>query len=536
LSHGFDSKSGKIVVLSSEQLVAVVNKYLNAHPSYDFLVPRKPKKELTMGKLSLSRMACIVSVFSAVAVAASPAITTFKALVKFDWNNGDAPYGGLVPGIDGNFYGTTAYGGADCSGGYDCGTVFRITPKGELAKLHSFCSQANCADGAQPDGGLVQAIDGNFYGTTRLGGANGYGTVFKITSNGQLTTLHSFNPTNNGFYPYAALIQGTDGNFYGTTAGQQGQNPNCSNDACGTVFKITPSGKLTTLHSFNFTDGAFPTAALVQGTDSNFYGTTAKGGGNGNPYCCGTVFEITPAGKLTTLHSFCSEANCTDGLNPYAAFNGNFYGTTVGGGLYDWGTVFRITPLGKLTTLYSFCSQTNCTDGKGPAAGLVQATDGNFYGTTFEGSANYDGTVFKITPSGKLTTLHTFDSTNGATPFAALVQGTDGNFYGTTTAGGNKVSHCYNGACGTVFSLSVGLGRFVETQPTSGKVGATILILGNNLRSATSVSFNVTAATFEVVSSTEIKTGVPTGATTGFVTVTTAKRTLKSNVVFRVTK
>jgi uncharacterized repeat protein (TIGR03803 family) len=250
----------------------------------------------------LSKTACIVSVFTAVVVAASPAATTFKTLVKFDLTNGSDPYGGLVQGIDGNFYGTTYNGGADsssCNNGYGCGTVFIITPKGKLVTLYSFCSKATCADGASP-AGLVQAIDGNFYGTTVIGGAKGYGTVFKITSKGQLTTLHSFNPINfnpinNGFHPAAALVQGTDGNFYGTTAGfnQYGQNPNCSNDACGTAFKITPSGKLTTLHRFNFTDGAFPNAPLLQGTDGNFYGTTNDGGGNGTPPCCGTVFELT---------------------------------------------------------------------------------------------------------------------------------------------------------------------------------------------------------------------------------------------------
>jgi uncharacterized repeat protein (TIGR03803 family) len=495
-----------------------------------------------MRMLSLWKMVCIVSVFSIVPVVASPATTIFKTLVKFDLTNGADPSDRLVQSIDGNFYGTTFDGGSDTSGcgGVGCGTVFRITPKGKLETLYSFCSQATCADGAQPVGGLVQAIDGNFYGTTEIGGTNGYGTIFKITSRGQLTTLHSFNPTNNGFYPYAALVQGTDGNFYGTTAGQQGQNSNCSNDACGTVFKITPSGKLTTLHRFNFTDGAFPTAALLQGTDGNFYGTTNKGGRNGSPYCCGTVFEISPAGKLTTLHRFCSKADCTDGLTPYAALvqvaNGNFYGTTVGGGLYDWGTVFRITPSGKLTTLYSFCSRTNCADGQGPAAGLVQATDGNFYGTTFEGGAYGRGTLFKITPSGKLTILHSFDSTDGATPIEALVQGTDGNFYGTTSAGGDKVSHCSDGGCGTVFSLSVGLGRFVETLPTSGKVGTAVKILGTDLTGATSVKFNGKAAAFKVVSASLITTTIPTGATTGTVDVTTPKGTLKSNIVFRVTK
>jgi uncharacterized repeat protein (TIGR03803 family) len=183
-----------------------------------------------------------------------------------------------------------------------------------------------------------------------------------------------------------------------------------------------------------------------------------------------------------------------------------------------------MTPSGTLTTLHSF----DGTDGSFPAASLVQATDGHFYGTTYYGGANGDGTVFKITPSGALTTLHSFDNMDGGNPSAALVQATNGKFYGTTSDGGA------NGD-GTVFSLSVGLDPFVETQPTSGKVGAAVKILGTDLTGTTSATFNGTAATFTVVSSSEIKTTLPTGATTGTVEVTTPNGTLKSNVVFRVT-
>jgi uncharacterized repeat protein (TIGR03803 family) len=234
------------------------------------------------------------------------------------------------------------------------------------------------------------------------------------------------------------------------------------------VFKITLTGTLTTLHSFDSTDGDAP-RALVQGTDGNFYGTTTQGGANGY----GTVFKITPSGKLTTLDSFAP---------------------------------------------YGF-----------PEATLVLATDGNFYGTTSSGGTEGDGTIFKITPSGKLTTLHTFDGTDGAEIAAALVQDTNGTFYGTAPFGGANND-------GTVFSLSVGLGPFVETQPTSGKVGAAVKILGTDLTGATSVTFNGTVAVFKVVSASLITTNVPTGATTGTVEVTTPKGTLKSNVVFRVTK
>jgi uncharacterized repeat protein (TIGR03803 family) len=279
------------------------------------------------------------------------------------------------------------------------------------------------------------------------------------------------------------------------------------------------------LHSFDSTDGAGPEAALIQATDGNFYGTTSGGG----VHASGTVFKITPAGKLTTLYSFCSQTNCPDGANPIAgliqATDGNFYGTATQGGANGGGTLFKITPTGKLTTLHTF----DGTDGFNPEATLVLATDGNLYGTTCCGGVDGDGTIFKITPSGKLTALHTFDGTDGEFTAQALVQDTNGKFYGTAPDGGAKSD-------GTVFSLSVGLGPFVETQPTSGKVGTPVKILGTDLTGATSVTFNGTAVVFKVVSASLITTKVPPGATTGTVEVKTPKGTLKSNVVFRVTK
>jgi uncharacterized repeat protein (TIGR03803 family) len=288
------------------------------------------------------------------------------------------------------------------------------------------------------------------------------------------------------------------------------------------VFKITLSGTFTTLHSFDSTDGDAPRGP-VQATDGNFYGTTNQGGAHGG----GTVFKITPSGKLTTLYNFCSRSGCTDGEAPLAGVvqgtDGNFYGTATAGGANGYGTVFKITPSGKLTTLGSFGPFGY------PESTPVQATDGNFYGTTSSGGTEGYGTIFKITPSGKLTTLHTFDGTDGAEIAAGLVQDTNGKFYGTAPYGGANND-------GTVFSLSVGLGPFVETQPTAGKVGAAVKVLGTDLIGATSVTFNGTAAVFKVVSASLITTDVPTGATTGTVEVTTPKGTLKSNVAFRVTK
>jgi uncharacterized repeat protein (TIGR03803 family) len=394
--------------------------------------------------------------------AGAPPAPMFTTIYSFDNTDGSSPQG-LVQGTDGNFYGTTTVGGANWSCNYGCGTVFKVNPSGigPLTSLHSF----DKTDGANPYAGLVQGTDGNLYGTTYTGGANnvcgeynnqGCGTVFKITPSGKLTTLHNFNGTD-GSYPEAGLAQGADGNFYGTT--NEG-GLHCAPYGCGTIFKITASGTLTTLHSFGGRDGDYPFAALVQGADGNFYGTTDQGGANNSNG--GTIFKITPNGKLTTLHSF----DITDGASPVAglvqATNGNFYGTTFSGGAgtacksdTGCGTVFKITPNGKLTMLYSFCSQRHCTDGYEPLARLAQATNGNFYGTTYTGGANDNcngygcGTVFKITPNGKLTTLHSFDGTDGSWVGQPLVQDTNGKFYGTASGGANNY--------GTVFSLSVGL-------------------------------------------------------------------------------
>jgi len=475
-----------------------------------------------MTKLSRWRKGCSIFLLCATTTIASLAqtVTTF---VNFNGINGAYPYcSPLLQGIDGNLYGTTYAGGdVTCNAPVGCGTIFRIAPTGKLTTVYTF----HGADGAGPDGGLIQAMSGDFYGTTYYGGTYNGGTVFKITSAGALTTLHNFDNTN-GYYPYGGLIQAANGNFYGTT-GYGGAYD------YGTVFQITRAGTLTTLHSFNLKDGALPQAGLVQAINGNFYGTTYYGGA----YDAGTVFRMTPQGTLTTLHSF----ERTDGYYPYAALvqsnSGNFYGTTWEGGTSTncsdgCGTLFEITAQGILTMLHSFDS----TDGAYPYAGLVQATDGNFYGTTGYGGANNWGTIFGITQAGALTTVHSFCSQvgcpDGDDPAGGLIQATNGNFFGTTSYGGRS-ANCTLG-CGTVFTVSVGLAPFVETKPAAGKVGALVTIMGNDLNGVTSVRFNGTPAAFNVFPNSEITTTVPPGATTGFVTVVTTSRTLTSNRKFRV--
>ena len=426
-----------------------------------------------MGKLSLLRIAFIVILFCTACTIASPA-QVFTTLYNFcsqsGCPDGGKPlYGSLVQGHDGNFYGTTYLGGSA-----NGGTVFKVTPAGVRTTLYNFCSESNCVDGTAPYQGLVQGTDRNFYGTTSSGGTYNLGTVYKITSSGAHVTLYSFCAQNgcpDGSAPYATLIQGHDGNFYGTTytGGSNSQ---------GTVFKITSSGTLTTLHSFDGSHGRRPRAALVQASDGNFYGTTEAGGSNG----FGTVFKMTPQGTLTTLYSFCNGADCPDGSTPYGGLvqgsDGNLYGTTSSGGTNNnndpFGTVFKITPSGELTTLYNFCSQPTCADGISPTAGLIVASDGNFYGTTSGGGVTGSGTLFRLTPAGNMATLYNFCSQNscsdGSSPWGGVMQAGDGNFYGLTYGGGA-------GFEGTIYRLArmqfvaVAPCRLVDTRNADGEFG-----------------------------------------------------------------
>lgn len=451
---------------------------------------------------------------------------TFTLLDTFDGSNGNAPDSSLMQAIDGNLYGTTVYGGIStaCNGG--CGTIFKITPTGTLTTLYSFCAVGRCHDGSEPFTALVQGTDGNLYGTTNYGGANDDGTVFKITLAGVLTTLHSFNKLGDGSQPQGGLTLGSDGNFYGTTlfGGTNGD---------GTIFRITPGGSLTTLHTFsNAADGGNPYSAPIQATDGNFYGT-AYAGGSGS---AGAAYKLTPGGVFTTLYGFCPVSGCADGNGPLAgliqASNGVLYGTTSRGGNNGAGTVYEITTSGTFTALYSFCSVSGCLDGSESIARLVQGTNEVLYGVTSYGGVNGAGTIFDITTGGTFTTLYSFCSLSDCADGEniqnqPLVQDTNGKFYGLSAVGGASGQ-------GTAYTLSVGLGPFVKTIQTSGAVGASVTILGTSLTGATSVTFNGTSATFSVVSSSEITTTVPAGATTGVVKVFTPSHTLASNTVFRV--
>jgi uncharacterized repeat protein (TIGR03803 family) len=327
-----------------------------------------------------------------------------------------------------------------------CATTFTGAPAQTFTKLADF----DGTNGSSPRGALVQGTDGNLYGAAVSGGStqpcqgvSGCGTIFRVTTGGAITPLHVFETTD-GSHPPAAPLEAADGNFYGTT-NEGGLHSR------GTVFKMASDGTLNTLYNFQFTAGQHPAGGLVWATTGNFYGTTSFGGAHQN----GAIFTSTPQGSLRTTYSFCGQTGCPDGQAAndglIQATDGNFYGTTPAGGANKFGTVFKMTPAGTLTTLYTFCSKTNCADGATPNVTLVQGTDGNIYGTTEQGGAHSAGTVFKVSPKGVFVTLHSFCETlackDGSNPQGGLVLATDGSLYGTTTASGAS-------SRGTIFQIT----------------------------------------------------------------------------------
>ena len=363
-------------------------------------------------------------------------------------------------------------------------TIFQVTPAGALTTIYSF---TNSTDGGLPVGQLIQGTDGNIYGTTEFFGAsNGNGTIFRVTPAGALTTLYQFSGSTNGSEPTGRLVQGADGNFYGTTA-EGGAN------GYGEVFQMTPSGTLTVLHSFNVSDGEYPYGGLVQGTDGYFYGTTGTGGSGSD----GTIFKVAADGTFVDLHDFTG----TDGANPYYASmiqapDGALYGTTSEGGSEGGGTIFKIASDGTFTSLHSFVA----SEGFNPFGGLVLGQDGNFYGATTNGSSG-GGILFQFTLAGALNVLYRFGGSDGANCQGALIQATDGAFYGTTSHGGSTYTS-QNEGNGTVFRLDVtpSAGSLAFTAATygvsenSGSVTLTVARTGGSA-GAVSVSYSETDGT-----------------------------------------
>ena len=355
---------------------------------------------------------------------------TFTTLGNFTGFNGEIPlFGSMVQATNGNYYGATLYGGKN----NDFGAIFQLTAAGKLSTLYTFCLSAGCPDGAYPEVAPILGSDRNFYGTTTSrGNSNSAGTVYKMTIGGKLTTLYAFCPTwpcSDGFGP-VGLIQGSNSNFYGV-AGSGGAFGE------GTFFELTSTGKFKVLHSFcnqaGCTTGALPGASPMQASNGNFYGTTTGGGFHGG----GVVYEITPGGSYKALYNFCSQTNCADGNVSQATLvqdaNGNLYGTTLYGGLYGHGTVFKITPSDQYIVLHSF----DGIDGETPQSALTLANDGNLYGTTTNGSNG--GNIYQITPEGTYTSLYSFCIDSVCTGYAAaygLLQATNGVFFGATANGG----------------------------------------------------------------------------------------------------
>ncbi|MGA2177039.1 MAG: choice-of-anchor tandem repeat GloVer-containing protein [Verrucomicrobiota bacterium] len=382
----------------------------------------------------------------AVASVTAPGVT-FSTLYSFTGGADGGNPNGLMQETNGNFYGTTQSGGIEGSG-----TVFQMTPSGVVTTLFLFSNAGS--GGYSPVAGLAQGVDGNLYGTTENGGSNGWGTVFKTTTNGNLTTVVTFT-SGNGAEPDETMIVGADGNFYGTTfvGGASGE---------GEVFRMTPNGALSVLASFNGLNGFNP-SELAQGADGSLYGTTLEGGTYGD----GTIFKVTTNGTLTSLFSF---SYTNGGFLPFAGLtqvaDGSFYGTTYEGGAFSYGTVFSMSPSGGVTTLYSF---TGGNDGGHPAAELILAADGNFYGTTFAGGAYDDGTIFRMAPGYAPVTLVSFDGDDGANPQTPLVLGADGNLYGTTQNGGA-------GGNGVIFRVNI---NSPSVQITGQPAGQSAFLGGN---------------------------------------------------------
>jgi uncharacterized repeat protein (TIGR03803 family) len=446
----------------------------------------------------------------------------FSVLYSFGQNSGtDAAYptGAIAQGEDGSLYSTAVAGGA-----HDWGAIFKVNTAGKEKVLYSFCSLSECADGDTPSTGLTLRADGHFHGTAGFSqGFDGPGNIFDVSETGTLTTLYTLSNSALGATPVSPIL-GPDDQFYGVAS--SGGNAN----NCGTIYRLI-STVYTVIHTFDGTHGCGP-AGLVLGTDGSFYGTTTSGGTAKG----GVVFKLTYVAGKTNVFTVLTNLASTYGP-PVGSLvegnDGNYYGVTAGLQATGkaFGSVFQVTPAGVLTTLHAL---NGSSDGGYPAAGLILATDGNFYGTS-------DATLFRITSAGSFSVLFDFEtapSGDGSLP-TNLVQHTNGLLYGVTSSGGSRsesgIYNCalnINGGCGVVYSWNAGLAPFVSSVELMGAVGSSVEILGQGFTASTTVSFNGTPASVVVQSGEALSATVPAGATTGSITVTTSAGTLTSNRQF----
>jgi uncharacterized repeat protein (TIGR03803 family) len=368
--------------------------------------------------------------------ATQPALAqTLKALYSFTGaTDGGDPFPAVIRDAAGNLFGTTDYAGQ-----FNAGVVFKVSKTGQETVLYSFCSSSGCPDGEYPYAPLVQDAAGNLYGTTQYGGAASIGVVFKVSPTGTETVLHSFTGGADGALPYGGLFRDPAGTLYGTTESGGAAN-------LGVAFKITKAGKETVLHSFTGSakDGSEPaSASFYMDAQRNLYSVTSHGGTANE----GVLYKLTPKGKLTVLHSFA--AGTTDGCYPYGTpavdAHGNMYGGTGGCGTSNFGVVWKVSKNGSETILHNFAG---ASDGQSPLAGVILDAAGNIYGTTNTGGASGFGTAFEVNKKGKFTLLHTFTGgTDGKYLYGGLILDPKGRIYGTTINGGT-------GGYGTVWRIT----------------------------------------------------------------------------------
>lgn len=465
-------------------------------------------------RVSASFVVILLSLVSAIVSRGLASAQTVSTIYSFTGPTGEYPgFGVLTQGRDGRLYGTTQSGGA-----YGYGNIFkqRTVGPGNVV-LYNFTGGS---DGGDPYGGLTLAKNGYYYGTTLEGGTSGKGTLFEVTSEGIFTVLYNFTGAVDGSYPAAPPIEGTDGNFYGTTNGFNLQD--------SALYRYNPFTEiLTTLYTFDSSSSSW--SQPLQGSDGYLYATSSGGG----EFDCGYIVKLTTEGAVQGTHSFDCFAGGNGPVAPLTqAADGNYYGTTEHGGLSsDAGIIFKLDEEnGKFTVLHDFGATNG--DGLYPAAGITQGNDGNLYGATAAGGSLGYGSLFRVSSSGVYSRIYSFPILQGApyqAPTVAPVQDTNGTFYGTTELGGSS-------ALGSIYALSMGLGPFVEFVHSQGNVGAQAEILGQGFIGTTSVTFNGVSAAFIVDSNTYLTATVPPGASSGSVTITTPGGPLISNKNFTVTR
>jgi uncharacterized repeat protein (TIGR03803 family) len=439
---------------------------------------------------------------------------TVTTVFNFSGSSVD-PVGVLAQGRDGNFYGVTV--------APSIGTIYKVSASGTFTLLHSLLSTEG-----QSCNGLILGTDGNFYGTCFYGGDNGNstGSFIKVTPAGTLTVPHyfdgTFSGTTDGCYPRGMPVQASDGNFYGTTQ-------LCGLNDQGIAYKISPAGVFTVIHAFTGTDGGQPEGTLIQGSDGNLWGTTYAGGPTGS----GTIFKMTLSGTVTSVYQFngCGVQGCNPVAGLVQGNDGNFYGVAQSGGANNEGAAFKVTPSGTQTVLHNFSVAAD--NGAYPQLPLTLGTDGNFYGIASDcfGGGCSSADIFEVTPRGVFTDVYNFTNfggNNNSLPFSPLLLATTGKFYSTTEQAGATQS-------GTFYSLTDGQHSFVNLLMKSGKVGANVQILGQGFSGSSVVEFDGVAATGVTRNgSTFLQATVPAGALTGSVTVTTGATTLTSFSTFKV--